>query len=157
MPPEKIDLLVIHGMTVPAGDLSIQGPIDLFLNNLDPAAHPSFAELSTFRVSAHLVIDRLGKYYQFVAFDRRAWHAGVSFWQGREKCNDFSIGIELVGTSEIPYTDHQYSSLAHVTRALMGAYPGITRESIVGHSDVAPGRKTDPWPTFDWAKYRGMI
>lgn len=161
LPPAEIALLVIHNISLPPDDFRghAQGSYidDLFLNRLDPAAHPYFETIHSLRVSAHLCIFRDGRCTQYVAFDQRAWHAGVSQWQGRERCNDFSIGIELEGCDTQPFTDTQYARLARVTQALLAAYPGLSRESITGHSDIAPGRKTDPGPCFDWARYRAAL
>ncbi len=152
-----VELLVVHGISLPPGEFG--GPwIDaLFTNSLDPSAHPYFAGIASLRVSPHALIRRGGEVVQYVPFHRRAWHAGVSAWRGRTACNDFSAGIELEGTDEIPYTDLQYRRLAELARSLMAAYPAITPEAIVGHSDVAPGRKTDPGPAFDWARLRAML
>ncbi len=151
--PAVVDLLVVHGISLPPGQFG--GPhIDaLFTNALDPAAHPYFRDICALRVSAHLLIRRDGELVQYVPFTRRAWHAGVSCFGGRERCNDFSIGIELEGTDETAYTAAQYRVLSAVTRALMQAYPGIDRGRIVGHCDIAPGRKSDPGPAFEWARY----
>jgi AmpD protein len=129
----------------------------LFCNNLDPSVHPSFAELCENPVSAHLLIERDGTITQYVPFDRRAWHAGASTWRGREKCNDFSIGIELEGTDHEPYTDAQYDVLTEVVSTLLSHYPGLGAETIAGHCDVAPGRKTDPGPAFDWRRFRAAL
>lgn len=155
--PQDISLLVIHGISLPPGRFG--GPwIDaLFTNTLDPHAHPYFATIAALRVSAHLCIRRDGSMTQYVPFARRAWHAGVSSYGGRERCNDFSIGIELEGTDERPYTARQYARLAAVTRTLLEAYPRLQPAHIVGHSDVAPGRKTDPGPSFDWARFRALL
>ncbi len=152
-----IDLLVIHGISLPPAQFG--GPYieQLFTNRLDPAAHPYFADIAHLRVSAHLLIRRDGELVQFVPFNRRAWHAGVSSFCGRERCNDFSIGIELEGTDSTPYTAAQYAQLVAVTRALQQAYPAIVADHIVGHCDIAPGRKTDPGPAFDWAAYRDAL
>jgi AmpD protein len=149
-----IELLIVHGISLPPGEFG--GPwIDaLFTNALDPAAHPYFATVAHLRVSAHALIRRGGEIVQYVPFHRRAWHAGVSAWRGRAECNDFSIGIELEGADDVPYNGRQYAALAALTRALFAAYPGLSPERIVGHSDVAPGRKTDPGPAFDWARLR---
>lgn len=151
------ELLVIHGISLPPGEFG--GPwIDaLFTNCLDPATHDYFREIHTMRVSAHVLIRRDGEVVQYVSFDHRAWHAGVSSFAGRERCNDFSVGIELEGCDERPYSDAQYASLAAVTRALMRHYPAIDLARIVGHSDIAPGRKTDPGPCFDWPGYRTLL
>ncbi|MCB1734337.1 MAG: 1,6-anhydro-N-acetylmuramyl-L-alanine amidase AmpD [Gammaproteobacteria bacterium] len=152
-----IDLLVIHGISLPPGKFSGDAIEALFTNSLDVDADPGFAGLRGLEVSAHLLIRRDGKVIQFVPFGERAWHAGVSRFQGRDGCNDFSIGIELEGTDEIPYTKAQYRRLIVVARALMKAYPGITPERVVGHVDIAPGRKTDPGPVFDWAQLRAGL
>ena len=157
--PDAVDisLLVIHGISLPPGRFG--GPCirRLFTNSLDPAEHPFFDTIKGLKVSAHLLIRRHGGILQFVGFDRRAWHAGVSQFGGRENCNDFSVGIELEGTDETPYTDRQYRALIRVTRCLQRAYPDITPARIVGHCDIAPGRKTDPGPAFDWARYRAGL
>jgi AmpD protein len=147
-----ISLLVIHGISLPPGEFG--GPwIDaLFCNRLDTDAHPSFGDLLGVRVSSHAVIDRAGAVTQYVAFDRRAWHAGVSQWRGRISCNDFSIGIELEGTDRTPYTDAQYDALRIATMALLDRYPRLSLGTIVGHSEIAPTRKTDPGPVFDWSR-----
>lgn len=152
-----IELLVIHGISLPAGQFGDGWIEDLFCNQLDPAAHSSFAELSELRVSAHVLIRRDGSVIQFVPFEKRAWHAGASNFEGRERCNDFSIGIELEGTDTIAYEPVQYRMLARLTRLLMNVYPGITPSQVVGHCDIAPGRKSDPGPSFDWALFRTML
>jgi AmpD protein len=151
--PNEVSLLVIHGISLPPGEFGGPGIDDLFAGRLDPNAHPYFAGIAHLRVSAHLVIRRDGEIVQYVPFHARAWHAGVSRFEGRDTCNDFSIGIELEGTDDLPYTDAQYAALASASRALLAAYPGIRPERIVGHSDVAPGRKTDPGPAFDWPRF----
>ncbi len=154
---QDISLLVIHGISLPPGEFG-GGWVDaLFRNTLDTAAHPYFAGLAGLKVSSHLLIDRQGDLTQYVPLHRRAWHAGLSCWQGRERCNDFSVGVELEGTDVTPYTDEQYLTLARLSHALLASYPGLTAERIVGHSDIAPGRKTDPGPAFDWQRYRGML
>ncbi|GAA0680814.1 1,6-anhydro-N-acetylmuramyl-L-alanine amidase AmpD [Marinobacterium maritimum] len=152
-PEGEISLLVIHNISLPPGQFGGGHIAELFTNRLDPNGHPFFKEIEGLEVSAHLLIERDGQMTQFVPFDRRAWHAGKSCFQGREACNDFSIGIELEGTDEVPYTDAQYQALVAVTQALLQAYPGLTRDRITGHSDIAPGRKTDPGPAFDWARF----
>lgn len=149
-----ISLLVIHGISLPAGEFGGPWIERLFLGRLEAAAHPALAGLAGVRVSAHLLIRRDGKIIQFVPFKRRAWHAGVSVFQDRPRCNDYSIGIELEGTDAAPYADIQYARLITVTRALMRAYPAITRDRVVGHCDIAPERKTDPGPAFDWSRLR---
>jgi len=151
-----VDLLVVHAISLPPGDYG--GPwIDaLFLNRLPPDLHPYFAEVHALRVSAHLLVDRAGRATQYVPLDRRAWHAGASCFDGRERCNDFSIGIELEGLPGEPFTNAQYESLAALVATLRAAFPAITPERIVGHSDIAPGRKSDPGPRFDWARLRTL-
>jgi len=151
------ELIVVHGISLPAGEFG--GPwIDrLFAGDLPPDAHPSFRETAALRVSAHAVIRRGGSITQYVPFGMRAWHAGHSEYQGRPGCNDFSIGIELEGTDETPYTDAQYQSLAALVKALLSAYPTLSAERIAGHCDIAPGRKTDPGPAFDWRRWRETL
>ena len=152
-----VDLLVIHNISLPPGEFG--GPwIDaLFLGRLDPEAHPYFRDIAGVPVSAHLLIHRDGRCVQYVPCNQRAWHAGASCFAGRERCNDFSIGIELEGTDDLPFEPAQYLALAQVARALMAAYPGITAARIAGHSDIAPGRKTDPGPHFDWERFRALL
>jgi AmpD protein len=145
-----IDLLVIHNISLPPGEFGGQAVAQLFTNTLDTDAHPYFAQLKGVRVSAHFLIQRTGKITQFVPCSKRAWHAGASMWHGRTACNDFSIGIELEGTDLLPFTDPQYAALIRLTRVLKRAYP--IRETA-GHSDIAPGRKTDPGHEFDWPRY----
>jgi N-acetyl-anhydromuramoyl-L-alanine amidase len=151
------DLIIVHGISLPPREFG--GPwIDrLFSGNLPPDAHPFFREVSRSRVSAHALIDRRGNIVQYVPFSLRAWHAGVSEYQGRQSCNDFSIGIELEGVDDAPYEDVQYVHLAALIRALLIAYPSLDRQRVVGHSDVAPGRKTDPGSAFDWARLRALL
>jgi len=147
-----VELVVIHGISLPPGQFGGPYVHDLFLDRLDLTAHPTFASLSGVRVSAHLFISRRGAVTQFVPFDERAWHAGVSQWRHRPGCNDFSIGIELEGTDERPYTASQYRKLRLVLAALLARYPRLSAEAIVGHLEIAPGRKTDPGPHFDWPR-----
>lgn len=152
-----ISLLVIHNISLPPGQFG-GGYIEQFFSNcLDPDADDYFAGICDLEVSSHLLIDRLGKITQFVPFSARAWHAGLSQFEQRENCNDFSIGIEMEGTDDIAYTDIQYQVLAEVTRLLLAQYPMIKTDRIVGHSDIAPGRKTDPGASFDWNRYREML
>ncbi|MFQ3324135.1 MAG: AmpD protein [Pseudomonadales bacterium] len=147
-------LLVIHNISLPPGQFGT-GCIDKFFTNcLDASEHPFFTEIAELTVSAHLVIDRVGRVTQYVNFNDRAWHAGVSNFQGCDACNDFSIGIELEGTDNIAYTDEQYAALIGATVAIKQAYPAINSERIVGHCDIAPGRKTDPGESFDWSRYK---
>lgn len=149
---ESPSLLVIHNISLPPGEFG--GPwIDkLFTGELDPSADPYFAGICHLQVSAHCLIRRDGEIVQYVPFHLRAWHAGVSRYQGREACNDFSVGIELEGTDSLPYTDAQYRSLRAVTALLIQHYPAMAQH-ITGHSDIAPERKTDPGPSFDWARF----
>jgi AmpD protein len=149
-----INLLVIHNISLPPDEFGGNGVIELFANRLDPAAHPYYQTLSDLKVSAHFFIRRDGEIIQFVPCEKRAWHAGVSCWQGKTRCNDFSIGIELEGSDTTPFTDIQYVALAALTQALQKTY-SIT--DIAGHSDIAPGRKTDPGPCFDWDRYRNAL
>ncbi|MTD27365.1 1,6-anhydro-N-acetylmuramyl-L-alanine amidase AmpD [Erwinia sorbitola] len=153
---ESPSLLVIHNISLPPGEFG--GPwIDaLFTGQLNPSVHPYFADICHLQVSAHCLIRRDGEVVQYVPFHLRAWHAGVSRYQGREACNDFSIGIELEGTDTLPYTDAQYQSLRTVTELLIKHYPSIAQH-ITGHSDIAPERKTDPGPSFDWARFRADL
>lgn len=152
-----IDLLVIHNISLPPNEFGGPWIEALFQNRLDPDAHPYFADIAGVRVSAHLLVRRDGELIQFVDLRRRAWHAGRSCFNGRDACNDYSIGIELEGADHIPYTDAQYARLGRVTAEIMRRFPAITPERTTGHSDIAPGRKTDPGPAFDWARYRRMI
>lgn len=149
-----IELLVIHNISLPPGVFGSAAVTDLFLNRLDPVAHPYFATIAGLRVSAHFFIRRDGALLQFVPCALRAWHAGQSLWRGRGRCNDFSIGIELEGTDEVPFTDAQYVRLGALARALHARYPIA---ASVGHCDIAPGRKTDPGPHFDWQRYRASL
>lgn len=145
-----LELLVVHGISLPPGEFGGPWIDDLFLGRLDPVAHPYFATIAHLRVSAHLLIRRDGALTQYVPFHLRAWHAGASTFGGRERCNDFSIGIELEGTDDQPYARVQYARLAEVIHALKKAYPTLT--AVAGHEDIAPGRKTDPGPAFDWPR-----
>lgn len=151
------DLILVHGISLPPGEYG--GPwIDrLFTNTLPSDAHPYFAQVADLKVSSHTLIRRDGELVQYVPFHRRAWHAGASSYRGRERCNDFSIGIELEGADERPYEPVQYRKLVELIVALCGAYPSLSVERIAGHSDVAPGRKTDPGPAFDWPRFRAMV
>ncbi len=151
------ELVVVHGISLPPGEFG--GPfVDrLFTGTLDPRDHPFFAQIQGLRVSAHVLIRRDGELVQYVPFHRRAWHAGVSAFQGREACNDFSIGIELEGTDEIPYEAVQYQRLAAVIRRLRERYPAIGPGRVVGHCHIAPGRKTDPGPAFDWVRLEVLL
>ena len=157
--PDKSDisLLVIHNISLPPGQFGGGHVAELFTNTLDPNTHPYFAEIANLKVSAHLLIDREGVVIQFVPFDQRAWHAGVSAFAGRPACNDFSIGIELEGTDTDPYTHLQYECLVKITQCLIAEYPALSSERVAGHSDIAPDRKTDPGPAFDWTRFKALI
>lgn len=150
---EDISLLVIHCISLPPGHYDGDAIERFFTNRLDSHEHPYFETISTLTVSAHLLIRRDGRVTQFVAFDQRAWHAGKSVFEGRENCNDYSVGIELEGTDTDVFTDEQYATLAAITCSLMQRYPGITRSRIAAHSAIAPARKSDPGSGFDWARY----
>lgn len=150
----EIDLLVIHNISLPAGQFGTPYIADLFCNRLDHEADPSFAQLRDLRVSSHFLIARDGSLTQFVASTARAWHAGLSSYRGRERCNDFSIGIELEGSDDTAFADLQYHTLVQLTRALQSAHP---LRHVAGHEHIAPGRKTDPGPFFDWVRYRAGL
>ncbi len=150
-------MLVIHNISLPPSQFGTLGIRDLFMGELDPTEHPFYQELAGLRVSAHCVIYRTGKVEQFVPFNERAWHAGLSTFQGKSRCNDFSIGIELEGTDTLAYTNEQYAALTELTEFIVKHYPDITLGRIVGHNDIAPGRKTDPGQAFDWARYRKSL
>lgn len=151
------ELVVVHGISLPPGQFGGPWIERLFTNDLPAAEHPYFGSIAGLRVSAHLLVRRDGSVVQFVPLVLRAWHAGESCWRGRERCNDYSVGIELEGTDDAPYEEAQYSTLAALVAALVDAYPGLHPDSVAGHSDVAPGRKTDPGPAFDWPRLRAMI
>lgn len=148
----RVDLVVIHAISLPPGEFGGPCVEQLFTNTLDPEAHPYFATIAGLRVSAHLYIDRAGAVTQFVPLDRRAWHAGESCWSGRSACNDFSIGIELEGCDEQPFEDIQYERLGGVLAQIRQRWPHLDNRRLAGHSDIAPGRKTDPGPCFDWSR-----
>jgi len=151
------ELLIVHGISLPPGEFGGPAIEQLFTNKLDWDAHPYYREIRGLEVSPHLLIRRDGELIQFVPFAQRAWHAGDSSFRGRTCCNDFSIGIELEGDDETPYSDDQYEVLAGVTNALLAAYPGLSAREIAAHSDISPGRKTDPGPAFDWLRlYDGV-
>ncbi|MBD1581750.1 1,6-anhydro-N-acetylmuramyl-L-alanine amidase AmpD [Pseudoalteromonas sp. S16_S37] len=154
---EEISLLVIHNISLPAGQFGTPYVDALFCGTLDCSAHPSFVDLEGLKVSAHCFIKRDGRVLQYVPFSKRAWHAGVSSFAGREHCNDFSIGIELEGTDDCAYSEAQYNQLAAITTQLMQAYPAITKQRIVGHCDIAPGRKTDPGDAFQWSQFFNQL
>jgi N-acetyl-anhydromuramoyl-L-alanine amidase len=151
------ELVVVHGISLPPGEFG--GPwIDrLFTGTLPADAHPYFRDIAAQRVSAHALIRRDGQIVQYVPFGARAWHAGQSAYRGRSACNDFSIGIELEGTDDTPYGDAQYATLAALIAVLLGAYPSLRAQAIVGHSDIAPARKTDPGASFDWPRLRALL
>jgi AmpD protein len=151
------DLIVVHGISLPPGEFGGPWIERLFMNTLPVDAHPYFATVGGLRVSSHLLIRRDATVIQFVPFTRRAWHAGQSSFGGRTACNDFSIGIELEGTDTEPYEPVQYRALADVVAALCAAYPQLSADRLVGHSDISPGRKTDPGPAFDWPHARRSI
>ncbi len=152
-----IDLLVIHAISLPTGEFGGPWIDDLFCNRLDADTHPDFADIYTLQVSAHALIRRDGSITQYVPFHHRAWHAGQSCHDGRQRCNDFSIGIELEGCDEQPFAAIQYTHLAELARSLFTAYPNLNPQRITGHSDIAPGRKTDPGPHFDWQRLHGLL
>jgi len=147
-----ISLIVVHCISLPPGQFGGSEIEDFFCNRLDIKAHPYFQTIATMTVSAHLLIRRDGTLIQFVSLLDRAWHAGRSRFRGQDECNDFSIGIELEGSDQVPYTDGQYRALAAVCQQIMAAWPDIGVDEIAGHSDIAPGRKTDPGPAFDWQR-----
>ncbi|QID18985.1 1,6-anhydro-N-acetylmuramyl-L-alanine amidase AmpD [Nitrogeniibacter mangrovi] len=151
---EPVRLLVVHAISLPPDRFSGEGIIELFTNTLDPAAHPYYAQIAGLQVSAHFLIRRDGELIQFVSTEQRAWHAGASCWGGRERCNDFSIGVELEGSDHVPFEPRQYARLTELIKVLRHRYP---LQAVAGHSDIAPGRKTDPGPCFDWARLaRGL-
>ncbi|MEH6358198.1 MAG: 1,6-anhydro-N-acetylmuramyl-L-alanine amidase AmpD [Pseudomonadales bacterium] len=156
-PNDRIDLLVIHNISLPPGEFGGPYISQLFTNQLDPKTHPYFEEIAGLEVSAHVLIRRDGAMVQYVPFNKRAWHAGKSCFQGEENCNDFSIGIELEGVDDMPYESIQYQQLAEVSQLLLGCYIGLSAERISGHCDIAPGRKTDPGESFDWNYYRRLL
>lgn len=156
-PGASIDLVVVHGISLPPGEFGGPWVERLFLNALPTDRHPFFATIADLKVSAHLFIRRDGELVQFVPFHARAWHAGASVWQHRVACNDFSIGIELEGADDVPYTAAQYRRLTDAIAALGRAYATLAPDAVTGHSDVAPGRKTDPGPLFDWPLLRAGL
>lgn len=153
----SVDLLVLHSISLPPGEFGGDEIEQLFCNCLDWEAHPYFDEIRGMTVSSHLLIRRDGEVVQFVPLSQRAWHAGESTWRGRTRCNDFSIGIELEGTDDGPFTDAQYDALIPLVAAMIEAYPGLSANTLAAHSDIAPARKTDPGPAFDWLRlYDGL-
>ncbi len=155
--PHDISLLVIHYISLPPEQFGGSYIDDFFLGRLDPRIHPYFREIYQIRVSAHCLIERSGRVTQYVSFEERAWHAGLSCFQGREKCNDFAIGIELEGSNAQPFTESQYRALSRITRRIMAEYPLIDKTRIVGHCDISPGRKIDPGQYFDWDYYLSQL
>ena len=153
----EISLLVIHNISLPPGQFGGGFIQQFFQNRLDETQHSYFETIADLQVSSHLLIDRQGEITQFVSFDDRAWHAGQSSYEAIENCNDYSIGIELEGTDDLPYSEYQYQTLAKVTRQLLANYPTLTPDRIAGHDQIAPGRKTDPGHAFDWVYYRSLI
>jgi AmpD protein len=151
---EAIALLVIHNISLPPGEFGGPWIDDLFLGRLDPEAHPYFREIAGLRVSSHFLVRRDGELVQYVPCELRAWHAGASQWKGRQRCNDFSIGIELEGADDVPFAEPQYEVLASLARALFDRYGPL---DVAGHSDIAPGRKSDPGPFFDWPRFRAAL
>jgi N-acetyl-anhydromuramoyl-L-alanine amidase len=151
------DLIVVHGISLPPGEFGGPWIERLFLNTLPWDEHPYFKQIEGLKASSHLLVRRDGELVQFVSFNQRAWHAGVSSYQGRERCNDFSIGVELEGVDGSAYEPIQYRKLAEVINALCDAYPTLSRERIAGHSDIAPGRKTDPGIAFDWPRLHALL
>ena len=156
-PGVEADLIVVHGISLPPGEFGGPWIERLFMNTLPLELHPYFAEIGALRVSAHMLVARDGELTQFVKFTDRAWHAGQSVYDGREACNDFSIGVELEGADSTPYEAAQYDALAEIVAALCEAYPRLSPDRVVGHSDISPGRKTDPGPEFDWRRARRCI
>ena len=152
-----VDAIIVHGISLPPKQYGGDYIEAFFQNRLDFEAHPYFHSIKDLQVSSHILIKRTGECVQFVSFDDRAWHAGESELKGRQHCNDFAVGIELEGCDDVSYEDAQYLQLAAVTRALMLSYNDITLDRIVGHSDISPGRKTDPGPAFDWGYFRSLL
>jgi len=152
-----VDLLVVHAISLPPGEFGGRHIDALFMGRLDPQLHPFFQEIAALKVSAHFLIDRKGDVTQYVPVQRRAWHAGVSVWQGREGCNDFSIGVELEGDAKTPFEPNQYATLASLTALIQTRYPTVKTDRIVGHEHIAPGRKWDPGPLFDWPRLQFML
>ena len=153
----EVSLLVLHNISLPPQQFGGSYICDFFTNCLDLSVHPYFEEIADIQVSSHVLIDRQGEIIQFVSFDHRAWHAGKSCFNGVDNCNDYSVGIELEGADDIAYTDSQYQTLMQISRALMVYYPTITKPRIVGHCDIAAGRKTDPGLAFDWQRYFSVL
>ena len=153
----SISLIVIHNISLPPNEFGKTYIQQLFTNQLNSNEHPYFSTIADKKVSAHALIRRDGELVQFVPFNKRAWHSGESIYNDKPRCNDYSIGIELEGTDNIPYEPEQYTVLASLVDSLRMAYPSLTKEDIVGHSDVAPGRKTDPGLAFEWKRFRDLL
>ena len=153
----QIDLIVLHAISLPDGRFEPHYIDDLFMGRLDWAAHPTFDTLDGLQVSAHFVVDRNGDITQFVACEQRSWHAGVSEWEGRSGCNDYAIGIEIIGDERVPFTDMQYRETARLCKTLIQRYPAISPDRIIGHQDIAPGRKWDPGKQWDWPHFRRSL
>ena len=153
-PQGEISLLVLHNISLPPGQFGTGKVQEFFTSGLSASEHAYFAGIADMRVSAHFFIERDGQVSQFVSCQQRAWHAGVSSFAGRDNCNDFSIGVELEGTDDLPYSEAQYDALVPLVQQLLAAYPALSVERICGHCDIAPGRKTDPGPAFDWPRLR---
>ncbi|MDQ6954232.1 MAG: 1,6-anhydro-N-acetylmuramyl-L-alanine amidase AmpD [Mariprofundaceae bacterium] len=156
-PSSVVDLIVLHAISLPDGEFEQTYIDDFFIGKLDTSAHPSFAGLENVQVSAHFVVSRQGEITQFVPCEQRAWHAGQSSWQGRESCNDYTIGIEIIGDEKRPFTDVQYTETARLCRVLMQHYRRVLPERIVGHKDIAPNRKWDPGKQWDWARFHRSL
>jgi len=155
--PDDISLIVVHNISLPPGEFGGPWITDLFTNRLDPHRHPYFQEIYQMTVSSHFLIRRDGHIIQFVPLHKRAWHAGKSNYCGRERCNDFSIGIELEGSDFTPFEDQQYLKLSRLINVLCDNYSALNHDTLTGHSDIAPGRKTDPGPHFDWSRLRKLL
>ncbi len=151
------ELIVVHGISLPPGEFGGDGIDRLFMNSIDARDHPFYCEIADLRVSSHLLIRRDGELVQYVSLNRRAWHAGDSCYGTRNACNDFSVGIELEGTDDVPYTTRQYEVLGAAVNALRAAYCSLRQAPVVGHCDVSPGRKTDPGPSFDWSRLSAQL
>ena len=157
-PPDcQPELIVLHGISLPPGEFGGRWIDDFFTNCLDRSAHPYFDEICRLQVSSHLLIRRDGTLVQYVPLSMRAWHAGDSHWRGRDQCNDFSIGIELEGTDDLPYSDAQYHALEELLPGLYEAVPSLAKGEVVGHCHISPGRKSDPGPSFDWNRLQQLV
>ncbi len=154
---KAVDLIVLHAISLPPGDFEAQHVESFFMGKLDSGSNPSFASLTGLQVSAHFIVDRKGAITQFVPLSKRAWHAGESSWEGRDNCNDYSIGIEMIGDEKEPFTQPQYREAARLCRVLMAHFPDISRQRIVGHQDVAPNRKWDPGRQWQWPKFHRSL